>query len=408
MQKINIIGIGPGNTACMTAEAVRAIERSAYLIGDKRMLAAFAQSQKTLLHSSNAKEIKTFVQGLGPDAEVSILVSGDVGFYSLAKSLTSGGDHGLDTGAVNLICGISSLQYLCAKIRTAWDDVVSVSLHGRKTAIVGKVLQNPKVFVLTDATNTPAAICRLLCEHGLGHCLVSVGENLSYDSERISSDRAENLIDRSFEALCVMLITNDKPLAAAIVTHGLPDELFIRGSAPMTKHEIRTVSLAKLQLQLTDTVYDVGAGTGSVAIECALQARAGEVYAIEKDPEAVELLKRNREKFGAMNLNIVQACAPEGLEGLPKPDKVFVGGSGGSLEAVLDCVFTQNPAVRVVINAITLETLHAAVSYFKPKPWIETDIVQIMAARARQISDYNLMTGLNPVYIITAQRGMPS
>lgn len=412
MLKVNIVGIGPGNENSMTKEAVQAIEQSACLIGDKRVVTPFENLGKSILHSSSVKDIKNYLKDYGENhddyaknSEVSILVSGDVGFYSLAKSFLEDKET---IGEIKLICGISSLQYFCSKLKISWDDVMTVSLHGRDLSIVDKVMNNHKVFVLTGGKNTPADICKTLCDYGLDSIQVSVGENLSYDNEKITTDSAENMAKADFGTLSTMIIFNDNPIKTRVITHGLPDDLFIRGDVPMTKQEIRAISLSKLQLYSTDIVYDIGAGTGSVAVEIALQTRSGMVYAVEKELNALELIKKNKEKFGTDNLIIIPSYAPEGLEDLPKPDKVFIGGNGGNLSRILDVVFCKNSDVRVVINAITLETLHDTVSYFRHKPEIDIEIVNITISKAKKVGANNLMFGQNPVTIITAQRNVQS
>jgi precorrin-6Y C5,15-methyltransferase (decarboxylating) len=401
MPRINIIGIGPGDQGSLTQEAENAIRRSKGLLGDKRVVAPFAESGKSIVYSSNAGEIAGYLQTCDDQEEVSILVSGDVGFYSLTKNLLACGE---DKNKIHLICGISSLQYFCAKLQVAWDDVVTVSLHGREANLLAKVRKYRKVFVLTGGKNTPAAVCKSLCAYGFDSLQVSVGENLSYTNEKITTAPARDIKETVFAPLSVMLIRNPVPLTQETVNHGLPDHVFIRGSVPMTKQEVRAVSLAKLALGPADIAYDIGAGTGSVAVEMARQLPDGYVYAIEKDEEALALIQKNKQKFLAANLDIISALAPSGLESLPPPDKVFIGGSGGNLAAILHTVFAKNPGVRVVINAITLETLNQAVSYEKENPGLEMEVVQMTVSKSRKVGNSHLMTGQNPVNIITLQK----
>jgi precorrin-6Y C5,15-methyltransferase (decarboxylating) len=201
-----------------------------------------------------------------------------------------------------------------------------------------------------------------------------------------------------------MMIFNDQPLDENIFPHGFPDELFIRGDVPMTKQEVRAVSLSKLQLAAADIVYDIGAGTGSVSVEAALKVRKGMVWALEKDPGAVEIIEKNKKKFGAANMKIMQTAAPAGLETLPSPDKVFIGGSGGNLKEILNLLYRKNPEARIVINAVTLETLNQAVDYYRTRPAYDLEIVHIIVAKARSLGGLHLMTGQNPVYILTASK----
>lgn len=178
------------------------------------------------------------------------------------------------------------------------------------------------------------------------------------------------------------------------------DNHFIRGRIPMTKSEVRAIVLAKLELQEDSIVYDIGAGTGSVAVEAALSVRQGRVYAIEQKEEGCELIRRNQEALGAENLTVVCGLAPEALEDLPVPDRVFVGGSGGRLAEILDQVRKKNPRVRLVITVIALETLTAVGEYLKERS-LKAEIVSVQIARAEKCGSYHLMQGQNPVYIVT-------
>ena len=182
----------------------------------------------------------------------------------------------------------------------------------------------------------------------------------------------------------------------------MKDEAFIRGQVPMTKSEVRAVSISKLGLCDNSIVYDIGAGTGSVAVEMALAMGHGHVYAIEQREEGCRLIGQNQEHFGVRNLTIVPGKAPDVLKDLPAADRVFIGGSGGELPKILDLVREKNPSARMVINAVSLETLSAVTEYLRGKG-MEAEIVSIQTARARKLGDYHLMEGQNPVYIITIE-----
>ena len=186
---------------------------------------------------------------------------------------------------------------------------------------------------------------------------------------------------------------------------GIKDEEFIRGQIPMTKMNIRILSVAKLHLKPDSVVYDVGAGTGSISIEAALQAEDGYVYAIEKKEEAVELMRENKKKFAADNLEIVEGLAPEALEELPSPTHVFVGGSSGNLKTILELVLRKNPQVRIVINCIALETVAEALDCVKTLPVTDVDIAAVSVGKSKEIGRYHMMMGQNPVYVISCTGG---
>lgn len=182
----------------------------------------------------------------------------------------------------------------------------------------------------------------------------------------------------------------------------MKDAAFIRGRIPMTKSEVRAVSLSKLELWEDSIVYDIGAGTGSVTVEAALAMRHGHVYAVEQKEEGCQLIRQNLEKFGVANATVVRGEAPDVLAGLPIPDRVFVGGSGGRLSEILNFVRRRNPKVRIVINVAALETLAAIENYINEQN-VEAEIVSVQVAKAQKTGRYHLMQGQNPVYIITIE-----
>ena len=232
---------------------------------------------------------------------------------------------------------------------------------------------------------------------------VSVGEELSYESERIITGTAAELSEMEFAPLCVMLFQNQE--ADCTKTHGISDEEFVRAKVPMTKEEIRSVSLSKLRLAADSVIYDVGAGTGSVSIEMALQAEDGHVYAIEKKEEAADLIEENKHKFKVQHVTVVRGLAPDALDGLPAPTHAFIGGSSGNLKEILTCIFEKNPKARIVINAIVLETVAEAVSCIKGMKVEDVDIVSLSSARSKEVGPYHMMMGQNPVYVISFTGG---
>lgn len=399
MLKVNVIGIGPGNPDLLTGEARNAIAESTILAGDKRMVAQFGAGKKVYT-TFRTNELAGIAAQADPGKDVlGILVSGDVGFFSLAQTITGK----LPDCDVHRYCGISSLVYFAAKLQMSWNDAAIVSMHGRNQHLAAAVFEHAKVFSLTGGDNLPQVLCRQLCDTGLGYVTVCVGSNLSYENEQIVKGTAEEIAQGDFPSLSVMMILNDKagqPLRQGV--HGLDDTLFLRGKAPMTKQEVRAIFISKLQPRATDVIYDIGAGTGSCSVELALQAPLGSVYAFEQKEEALALLARNKEKFRCDNLYIVAGEASEHLAEAPVPDCVFIGGSGGRMGGMLDDIYGRNPACRVVINVIALETLCAVVEYYKAKPGYSLDIVNVSTAYNRKLGRYNLMMAQNPIYVITA------
>ena len=397
--RVNIVGIGPGNPDLLTGEARQAIAASNILLGDKRMLSAFADSSKTVYDTIKTSAIAEVAAKADPARDVlAVLVSGDVGFFSLAKTISGK----LPDCECVRYCGISSLVYFASKLQLSWDDAKIVSMHGRDQNLVAAVAQNKKVFSLTGGDHSPQALCKQLCEHGLGQVLVYVGENLSYPEEKITQGTAEEISALSFPSLSVMMLLNDEANCFEPTVHGLADDLFMRSKVPMTKQEVRSVSMSKLMPKATDVIYDIGAGTGSCSVELALIAKQGKVWAFERNPVAVELLGKNKELFGLTNLDVIAGEALENIKAMPAPDCVFVGGSGGDLCEMLDVIYAKNSKCRIVINAITVETLAQVAAYYKEHPDYFLEIVNVFVARSKKLGSYNLMMAQNPVYVMTA------
>lgn len=399
MKKVYLVGIGVGDFNYIHPAARRIIGSCGCLIGAKRMLSSLDASDKYECIAPD--RIRDYVLSRDDVEDFCVAVSGDPGFYSLATSLRQVlSEAGIQTETVP---AIGSLQYLCARAGIPWDEVSLMSAHGRDGYVVPRAMFCRYLFVLTGGGRTPASICEELAMAGLGRLMVIVGENLSYPDERIVTGSAAELSDTVFAGLSSMLVINTDHLDQDTGLRSISDGEFITGKTPVTKREVRCTSVAKLNLKRWYTVYDVGAGTGSVSIEVALRLTEGRIYSIERSPEAVGLIRSNREKFGACNITVVEGTAPEALKGLPKPDAVFIGGSGGSMEAVMQDVLHKNPSVNIVINAITLQSVSEAVSLAEKYGLTEVETVCLNVAKARRVGRYDMMMGQNPVYIISGK-----
>lgn len=403
MKKIFLIGIGMGNAETLTEQARKAVEASDLLIGAERMTNAFPHYRGDICLEISTDKIMDAILAHPSCQTVAVIFSGDTGFYSGAKKLNQVIEERAADYETEFIPGISSLQYFCAKLKLPWEDVRVVSLHGREGNIPGAVRNHKKVFFLTGGDSTVREICRILSENGLSEAVVHAGERLSYPDERIRTGTAASMAEEEFDPLAVLLVENEKVMRQVTVTHGLRDELFLRGQAPMTKSEIRSISLSKLQLRPGDVVYDIGAGTGSVSVEIALQVCEGSVYAVEFEEEALGLIRRNAEKLGAWNLKVVEGKAPEALIDLPVPDRAFIGGSKGNLAGILELLADKNARIRVVVNAITLETMAETVRIFEKMGFEDIDIVQIFSAHGKTVGGSHMMQGHNPVFIISGE-----
>lgn len=394
-QKISLVGIGMGAEKTLTLEGKKALNEAELLIGAKRMTEAVQKPGQMVLHEYRSEKIVEYIREHPKYRTVAIALSGDVGFYSGAKKLIDQLD-----GNVEVICGISSVVYFMSKIGLSWDDAKIVSAHGRNCNLISLIRHNPKVFSILGTEDGVAVLASRLVYYGMGDVTLYVGENLSYENEKIFHDKAANLTEYRGDALSVVTACNEKATPMSAV-HGISDGEFLRGKAPMTKEEVRTVSLSKLRLSEDSVCYDVGAGTGSVSVEMALRAWMGQVYAIEKKEDALALLKENKKKFAVDNLVIIPGVAPEAMTELPAPTHAFIGGSSGNMQDIINLLLEKNPKVRIVINCITLETVTEAMNAIRDFGLEDVDIVQLAAARSKSIGRYHMMMGENPIYIIS-------
>ena len=187
---------------------------------------------------------------------------------------------------------------------------------------------------------------------------------------------------------------------------GISDDEFIRGRVPMTKQEIRILTMAKARIGAEDIVYDIGAGTGSLSIEAALQAENGHVYAIERKSEGIALIQQNAEKFGVENLTVVQQEAPEGMEALPACNVVLIGGSGSHLEEILAAVDRKLvQGGRILLNCITVQTLASCIAYMRRNERYSYEAIQVQVNRLRQVGPYDMAEAINPIYIVVCEKG---
>lgn len=379
-----LIGAGMGDTKSLTADAVEKIKKADILIGAKRVVSPFADGKKVFCEYG-AEKIAEII-GQNSSQNTAVLFSGDASFYSGAKRLREMLPDAL------VIPGISCVSYFCAKIGMPYDDMNIVSSHGRECNIVSEIRGHKKTFVLLGENP-----CKKLCKYGLGETKIFIGENLSYENERILKGKAGDFADTELAPLSVAVIVNEN--FDSRIRIGISDSEFITGKTPMTKSAVRAVSVSKLRIAPDDICYDIGAGTGSVSVEMAFQCPKGKVYAVEKNADAAELIEKNAVKFMADNIEVVHGCAPEAIETLPKADKVFIGGSSGQLAEIIK----KCGCPHVTVNAITLETLEGTLKAFEEFGY-EYEVTQISAAYAKKAGGHNMMTSFNPVFVISGEK----
>lgn len=390
MKQVIVIGSGM-SAATLTAEGRRAVEQADALIGAPRLLAQFAELAKPSL-AEYAPEAVAHIINTTAYEHYGVLVSGDTGFYSAAEGLSAA----LAGCPLTFIPGVSSLSYLSARLKRPWQDVKVVSRHGRGANLVDAVRRHPLTFVLTGGNL--AELGDELVRAGYGELTAHVGENLGLPEERILTLPVSRLSMTEAGGLAVLLVEN--PACDRRVRCGIPDEEFTRGDAPMTKAEVRAVTMSKLALHPQAVCCDIGAGTGSVTVEMALAAYEGQVYAVDKSEEALLLVAANCRAFHLGNVTPVCGAAPEVLAELPSFDVAFIGGSSDRLKEIFDLLIIKNPHIRIVVNAVLLETVHEAAEAFAAHGIVPA-IVQVGITHARPLGSRHMLQAGSTVFILS-------
>ena len=395
---VTLIGMGSGQPENLTLQGLAALRQADLILGARRLLAVLpAGCTENRAAAYRPDEVAELLQASG--AENAVLVySGDTGFYSGASSMM----EKLEALGVRarVLPGLSSIQLLAAALGRPWQGWNLVSAHGRTCDPVAECMQGSPTFFLTGGSEDPATLCAQLAAEGFGDVQGVVGQCLGTPEEKLFRGSVKELAAGRFNSLSVLLVEAAEVLPRR--APGLPDEAFERGDVPMTKQEVRAAVLAKLAVRPEDILWDVGAGTGSVSVELALAAPRGRVYAVECRPEGCALIKANREKFRTRNLVLVEGLAPDALSDLPAPDAVFIGGSKGSLAAIVDAALDKNPDARICVSAIALESLSAAVAALTAKGRT-VQVSQIAVSRAKAVGGLHLMMAQNPIYLITGE-----
>lgn len=406
--RIVLAGIGMGGERGMTGEVREAIREADILLGAERMLPPhlpgiekhpFYQAEQVIPYLEELQE-KTV---LSEHRNIVILLSGDSGFYSgcrrLHEALEREIREGRLTASLHIMPGISSVSYLAARIGESYQDASVYSMHGKALCNLARKIKNsPKTFLLTSGVKDVNRLGELLMEADLAECEVTIGYQLSYEAQRIEKYTPSECSKLREEGLYTCFVKNPCPETRRL-THGLMDKAFIRDNVPMTKEEVREVAICKLRLLENSVVYDIGSGTGSVAVEIGGLSDGVQVYALERKEEAVSLIEQNRKKHGLQNITVIEETAPEGLMELPAATHAFIGGSGGRLKEILQTLYRINPWMRVVINAVSLETLceiREVLSAFSVRG---EEIVQLQINRTREVENYHFMQAENPIWI---------
>ncbi|MBI3637031.1 MAG: precorrin-6y C5,15-methyltransferase (decarboxylating) subunit CbiE [Candidatus Rokubacteria bacterium] len=402
---IHVIGVGNEGAESLTPRALALVEKAEVLVGGQRLLDFFPHvPAERLKIGARVDETLAAAAARRATARVVVLATGDPNYFGITRALL----RHVPAEALDIVPNVSALQWAFAKARVPWDDATFVTVHGRPlSGLVDAVRSHAKVCLFTDEQNTPAAVARALLDAGLTGYDAVLCEDIGGPDERITRATLEGLLGTRPHALNTLVLLGPEPAPPAAWSPGLPEDAFDQRKPKLgliTKREIRVLSLARLALRPDSVVWDVGAGSGSVSIEAAKLAPRGRVFAIEKNEEDAGIVRANVEKFAVPHVTVLPARAPEALAGLPDPDAVFVGGSGGELAEILTIAAKRlRPEGRIVVNAITLDTLHEAVTTFRMLG-LAHEAILVSIARSKPLLDMMSFEALNPVYIVTASR----
>jgi precorrin-6Y C5,15-methyltransferase (decarboxylating) len=407
---VSVIGIGDDGCASLPARAFNALNRAQVLVGGERHLAFFADFHgKKIPIKKGLDALLEDLAILAEDHNIAVLASGDPLFYGIGERIV----QKLGRDQVEFFPGPSSMQWAFARVGLKWDDATLLSVHGRPLeGILTKLRAVRKAALFTDGENSPARIAQRMVESNLTGWDAWVAEHLAGPEERIRHFSIQDLAEtQDIGPLNVLiLLRNDAAWTPPPVMPYLPEEVFARRMPKLgliTKREVRALSLANLQLKRGSVMWDIGAGSGSVAIEAAMLASEGRVFAIECDPEGVQICEENLQTHQVDNVRVIAGTAPDALMGLDDPDAVFVGGSKGNMKPILALAYERlTPGGRLVVNAVTLDNVSEAYGAFKDMGLLP-EVTMVNISRGVPLAGkYLRYEALNPIHIFAVTKAV--
>jgi len=390
----------------LTPKVREIIRKAQVLVAGRRLLDYFPDHPaRTILLGKDPEGALAQLPALAAQQRVVVLASGDPNFYGVGPLVVQ------VLGAENVVIhpNVTAVQAACARLKLAWQDAAVISLHGRSMAPLDEALDQAvgKLIIYTDPEHTPGAIARCLLARGQSEARLCVLEDLGRAAERLTWLSPTEAREREFSPLNLVVILPGTEAAAARVAPlhlGLPEEALAHENGLITKAEVRAVVLARLALFPGLTLWDVGAGCGSVGLEASLLIPGGQIIAVEQDEGRAAQVRANAAKFGVQNLRVVCGRAPECLASLPAPQRVFLGGGGRNMKEILAEVMGRlERGGRVVLTVTLLETLETARSVLTQSGW-EVDLTQLQVSRSQPLAGATFMQALNPVWIVTGQQ----
>ena len=404
---ISIIGMGL-SPKDLTEEYLELIYQADILVGGKRLLDFFKDSpaQKIKINRDIKCVIELIKTRMQSD-KIAVLASGDPLFYGIGSLLIKS----LSSENVTIYPNISSVAAAFSRLKMPWHDAHIVSLHGRnKERLLLPILaKKDKVAVFTDPENNPSWLASYLLDQGIFDYDMCVLEQLGAPSERVQWYTPEKAVETQYSEPNLVILKRRAPLSKEIseIYSGMPEYLFDHQEGLITKAEIRAVTLSKLRLMPDHIMWDLGAGSGSVSIEASMFVSRGKIFAVEKNPKRIRHIETNKKRFNVRNLEIIQSELPEGLDKLPVPDRIFIGGGGKDLEKIIHSASSYiKPDGVMVINTILIPNIETVLKTLNSEGF-RTAVVQVHINRGREMPWGERLEAENPVWIISGEKRTP-
>ena len=402
MHQVHVVGLGVDHRD-ITPTASRLIDSAEVLAGGDRLLALFSDhpAVKVLIKSPLKNVIDRINQEMQSHRKVVVLADGDPLFFGIGKRLIDA----FGKGTVVIYPNVTTLQVAASKLKIPWHDIQTISLHGRKDIqpLLTALVKNNRVAVFTDPDFNPAKVADELIRRGVDTFNMHVFEDLGTETEKTGCFELKEAVKQTFSPLNFIILNRIKQ-AVIPLSLGLDDDLYLHQRGLITKREIRVAGLSALEIEPHHTLWDLGAGCGSVAIEASLLAYEGIVLAVEKAPERIQLIRQNISRMGAYGVEVIHGEMPECLESLPDPHRVFIGGGIGKGNSVLETATKRlKPGGKLVIHLVLMGSLTRARDYLKDLKW-PFSITQLQVSRSKDLAGDHRLEALNPVFIISAKK----
>jgi precorrin-6Y C5,15-methyltransferase (decarboxylating) len=411
--KIYVIGIGSDGLAGLTARARELLTSAELVLGSEHALELVPATRAECFRIGTdlAEVVRTLETHLGRKRMV-VLAGGDPLFYGVARYLCDR----LGKDRFEVLPHVSSMQLAFARIKESWEEAYLTNLATHPLAtVLDRIRIAEVVGLFTSETEGPAAVARELLARGIDYFRAYVCENLGAPDERVTQGELSDIREMEFSPLNVMILKrkpgrpDQQRPAGRFRAFGNPDDVFAQSrpkSGLITQAEVRAIALSQLDVQPGSIVWDVGAGSGSVAIEAARLAQPGKVFAIEQEAADYHLILANAETFGVRNLTAVHGIAPAVFSDLPAPDAVFIGGTGHEIGRMLESAYQAlRPGGRMVVNVATLETLSATYAALKHLAAV-VQVLLISVARGTEQLETLRFEAVNPTFLLSVSKAL--